>query len=775
MFEKRFARSIALTVIGALVIASAAFADQIQADTDALIASAPHANVLAANQQAGTTVAYDLSAKIVNTGNSSNDVFAAAGDSVTATIARSGDWLAVSVGSPASFNFTAYEVGQAGTIAVTVPCDAAAGVSKAMQALLTPVASNAKIFNPASVTVTYTITASTPADPSCTPADSTAPNISCAVPDQTTWYGSNVTVLCTATDSDSSPAVPASFSLSTSVADGNETASAATGTQVVCDSASAPNCVTAGPYTFKVDRAAPAVSCGSADSIWHATNQSVSCTATDGGSGLADSGDASFSLNTSVAAGSETASASTDSRNVADAVGNSSLAGPIGPFKIDRAAPVVSCGSADSAWHATNQSVACTATDGGSGLADSGDASFSLSTAVADGSETASASTDSRNVADAVGNSSLAGPIGPFKIDRAAPVVSCGSADSAWHALNQIVSCTASDGGSGLADAGDASFSLSTTVADGSETPGAYTGSYDVYDNVGHSSTAGPVGPFKIDLKAPAISCDSADSIWHATNQSVACTASDGGSGLADAGDASFSLSTTVADGDQTASAYTGSHDVYDNVGHSTTAGPVGPFKVDRQGPAITITTPPSGAIYLLNQVVNAIYSCSDGVGSGLASCFGDSSPINTSSVGMHQFTVDALDNVSNASSLTHTYYVHYNWTGFFTPVDNQPVLNVVKAGQSIPMKFSLGGYQGMGIIVAGYPSSNAMTCDSTADLDTIEIVATAGSSGLNYDSTTNQYNFIWKTDKSWANSCRQFILKLDDGTYHRANFKFTR
>src|SRR6185503_11562768 len=55
-----------------------------------------------------------------------------------------------------------------------------------------------------------------------------------------------------------------------------------------------------------------------------------------------------------------------------------------------------------------------------------------------------------------------------------------------------------------------------------------------------------------------------------------------------------------------------------------------------------------------------------------------------------------------------------YSLVGFFSPVDNPPTLNVVKAGAAIPVKFSLGGNQGLGVMAAGYPSSKAIACDSS-------------------------------------------------------------
>jgi hypothetical protein len=32
-----------------------------------------------------------------------------------------------------------------------------------------------------------------------------------------------------------------------------------------------------------------------------------------------------------------------------------------------------------------------------------------------------------------------------------------------------------------------------------------------------------------------------------------------------------------------------------------------------------------------------------------------------------------------------------------------------------------------------------------------------AGGSGLQFDSTTGTYTYVWKTSKSWAGTCQQF------------------
>jgi hypothetical protein len=192
--------------------------------------------------------------------------------------------------------------------------------------------------------------------------------------------------------------------------------------------------------------------------------------------------------------------------------------------------------------------------------------------------------------------------------------------------------------------------------------------------------------------------------------------------------------------------------------------------------------TPPSGVQILLQapvgpyaqgQSVNATYQC----GPAAIQCIGtvpNGSPIDTSTFGVHTFVVQALDADGNIiGSLERNYVVQYPFNGFFSPVDNQPVINVVKAGSAIPVIFSLGGNLGLNIFASGYPKSQMIPCDSTAPADGIDATLTAGGSSLTYDASSSRYSYIWKTDKAWAGSCRALILKMNDGTTHRADFKF--
>jgi predicted extracellular nuclease len=116
---------------------------------------------------------------------------------------------------------------------------------------------------------------------------------------------------------------------------------------------------------------------------------------------------------------------------------------------------------------------------------------------------------------------------------------------------------------------------------------------------------------------------------------------------------------------------------------------------------------------------------------------------------------------------------LHYAFTGFLQPIDNDPVFNVAKAGSSFPVKFKLGGDQGLNIFLSGYPISQQISCDSSAPLDDIEQTVTAGGSSLSYDATTDTYSYVWKTSRSWAGTCRELVVILKDGSIHTAHFQF--
>lgn len=458
--------------------------------------------------------------------------------------------------------------------------------------------------------------ADSPADISGNEIDRRAPQLASCDTADGSWHPDNITLHCTYTDGGSGPATQ-QVALSTSVAGGSETdnaAASANGAQVsdvVGNPADSPADITGN----KIDRKNPAVSCGTADGVWHGTNVDINCTADDFGSGLADVNDKAFTLSTTVGSDTEDSNASTGSHDVSDLVGNTTTAGPVSGNQIDTKAPVVTCDPAPSGWQGSDVTIHCTAVDDGSGLADSGDASFDLVTNVPDGTEDASATTGSRSVCDVVGNCSDAGPF-TVQVDRADPAVGCAAADGIWHADNVAIACTASDGsGSGLADAGDASFSLHTLVGAGAEADNASTGSHQVCDAVGNCATGGPVGGNKIDRKAPQLaSCDSPDGAWHGTDVTLHCTYTDGGSG---AGTLSVALSTTVASGTETANAAASANgaQAVDAVGNAAPSpADIGGNEIDKKAPQETSCDTADGNWHAGNVTLHCTYE-DDGSG----------------------------------------------------------------------------------------------------------------------------------------------------------------
>jgi hypothetical protein len=112
-------------------------------------------------------------------------------------------------------------------------------------------------------------------------------------------------------------------------------------------------------------------------------------------------------------------------------------------------------------------------------------------------------------------------------------------------------------------------------------------------------------------------------------------------------------------------------------------------------------------------------------------------------------------------------------FAGFFPPLENDPVLNSVRGGSTVPVKFSLGGDFGMDIFAPGFPVSRPVTCDSFTVVGSVDETEGPGQSQLAYDSIADRYILLWKTESEWRNGCRQLLIKLHDGSTHIANFRF--
>jgi hypothetical protein len=140
-------------------------------------------------------------------------------------------------------------------------------------------------------------------------------------------------------------------------------------------------------------------------------------------------------------------------------------------------------------------------------------------------------------------------------------------------------------------------------------------------------------------------------------------------------------------------------------------------------------------------------------------------------SVGPVDVTVTTPGGTSTTSPADQYTYT-YSFTGFFPPVNNPPALNRVNAGRTIPVKFSLGGNQGLAIFASGSPASQEYDCTTGAPIGASQ-PTTPGSAGLTYNSGSDQYTYHWSTDSAWAGTCRHLYVQLNDGTTHQANFQF--
>jgi hypothetical protein len=265
--------------------------------------------------------------------------------------------------------------------------------------------------------------------------------------------------------------------------------------------------------------------------------------------------------------------------------------------------------------------------------------------------------------------------------------------------------------------------------------------------------------------------------LWHASDVSLACTASDALSGLSFAGDANFSLTTSVAANTETNNASTSSHVVCDVAGNCATAGPISGNMVDKKPPSITVTAPANTGSYLLNAAVASNYQCLDG-GSGVQTCTGpvaNGANFNTSSVGAKTFTVNAKDNVNNASTASNSYDVLYASGGacygdaghqILQPI-NADGSSVWKQGATVPAKFRVCDANGVTIgtpgVVIAFNLIQIVGGTQTSVDETV--VSTTPDMAFRWDATAQQWIFNISTTALSANQTYMFQIQLNDGS----------
>jgi MBG domain-containing protein len=132
------------------------------------------------------------------------------------------------------------------------------------------------------------------------------------------------------------------------------------------------------------------------------------------------------------------------------------------------------------------------------------------------------------------------------------------------------------------------------------------------------------------------------------------------------------------------------------------------------------------------------------------------------------QFAPASGNYTSGSKSVSLTVSSAMSFGGFYAPIRNLPYVNTVQAGSSIPVKFTVGAYRGNKVLLQT-PSSVAVSCPAGAAENVVRpVVGIAGLRSLGYS-----YNYVWKSSKDWAGTCRKFVLTLADGSTHEALFRF--
>jgi hypothetical protein len=189
---------------------------------------------------------------------------------------------------------------------------------------------------------------------------------------------------------------------------------------------------------------------------------------------------------------------------------------------------------------------------------------------------------------------------------------------------------------------------------------------------------------------------------------------------------------------------------------------------IDLTPPTVTCQSP-APVFYLKQAGTTVSATVADALSGPVASSISAAAP--TTMVGAQSVSLTGYDLAGNFTSAACSYSVIYRFGGFLPPIGSG--LNAVSAGQSVPVQFSLNGNQGLNILAAGSPSSQQVACASGTAMGPKMPTSPAGSSSLSYNSTSNSYTYVWKTDKAWSGTCRQLQLMLIDGTTHTALFQF--
>jgi endo-1,4-beta-xylanase len=355
-------------------------------------------------------------------------------------------------------------------------------------------------------------------------------------------------------------------------------------------------------------------------------------------------------------------------------------------------------------------------------------------------------------------------------VDKSVPSITAAATaqpnSNSWYNGNVTVHFTCSDALSGVAPC-PADQVLSTEGSAISSTAQTAT---DVAGNTASSN----VVTVKIDKTPPTITAAATtqpnSNGWYNGNVTVHFTCSDALSGVASC-PADQMLS---AEGSAVSSTAESATDMAGNTASSS----VVMVKIDKTAPAVTVAGVADKGSYLLGNVPTATCATADALSGVAAPAHIQITGGTPTGVGSFTATCSgATDNAGNtAAPVSATYSVNYSFSGFKAPVNNRNTVNTGKAGRAYPIKFQLtnasGGFISNLSAVKSITYQSTSCADFAGDLtDPLETTST-GNSGLQYDSTANQFIYVWATPS--APGCYTLFVTLDSGQAFTAYFNLS-
>ncbi|GAB3346064.1 PxKF domain-containing protein [Lysobacter tyrosinilyticus] len=246
---------------------------------------------------------------------------------------------------------------------------------------------------------------------------------------------------------------------------------------------------------------------------------------------------------------------------------------------------------------------------------------------------------------------------------------------------------------------------------------------------------------------------------WYKSDVAVGYSCSDAASGVV----ACPAAQVLGGEGNAIASA---PRSVTDAAGNSATSNVV-TVKIDRTAPTLAPVVTPG--TLLLNANTSALPNANDAL-SGLSTK--DCAMLATASVGNKTVSCTATDLAGNTATAAAAYRVVYGFQGFNTPVQNPSVLNVLKAGRSVSLRWRVVDAQGAP--VSNLTMANVGSTVIGCPVATENRIYTYGGSNAQLQNLGNgYYQLDWMAAASLRNQCRRLDLYIGDGEPRPALFKF--